>query len=50
MKKFFTLFFVAIIGLCAHAQYSTPGTGVNWNLNDLVQNSAGAVIWNGEAY
>lgn len=50
MKKFFTLFFVAIIGLCAQAQYSTPGTGVNWNLNDLVQNSAGAVIWNGEAY
>lgn len=49
MKKLFTFLFV-IFGLLAQAQYSTPGTGVNWNLNDLVQNSAGAVIWNGEEY
>ncbi|MBW6492303.1 MAG: carboxypeptidase regulatory-like domain-containing protein [Lentimicrobium sp.] len=50
MKKIFTLLFVSILSFYAQAQYSTPGTGVNWNLNDLVQNSAGAVIWNGDEY
>ncbi len=37
----------AIIFVCSclltQAQYTTPGTGVNWNLDDLVANSGGVV-------
>lgn len=31
-----------------NAQYATPGTGVNWTMDDLVTNSQGVVIWNWE--
>jgi len=35
------VFFVIVIGI--KAQYSTPGTGVVWNMDDLVMNSSGVV-------
>ncbi len=49
MKKSITLLF-AMVALFAQAQFSTPGTGVTWTLDSLVQNSAGAVIWNTDHY
>ncbi|GEM_PF-539311 len=49
MKKSITLLF-ALFALFAQAQYSTPGTGVSWTLDSLVQNSNGAVIWNEDHY
>lgn len=49
MRKLFTLLFL-FTALMAQAQYTTPGTGVNWSLDDLVANSGGTVIWNGAQY
>lgn len=49
MKKIFTLLFI-LTAFFARAQYSTPGTGVTWGLDELVQNSAGTVILNGDHY
>ena len=41
MKYFVILFLV--LSFQTFAQYTTPNTGVNWNLNDLVTNSGGVV-------
>lgn len=41
MKKLFLLLMIATASL--FAQYTTPNTGVNWNLDDLVTNSGGVV-------
>ncbi|MEO8231046.1 MAG: right-handed parallel beta-helix repeat-containing protein [Ignavibacteriota bacterium] len=41
MKYFFILF--TILSVQIFAQYTTPNTGVNWNLDDLVTNSGGVV-------
>jgi hypothetical protein len=41
MKKIFILFILLSAQL--FAQYTTPDTGVNWNLDDLVTNSGGVV-------
>ena len=41
MKYFFTLF--TILSFQIFAQYTTPNTGINWNLDDLVTNSGGVV-------
>ena len=41
MKKLFLLF--VIVASQIFAQYVTPDTGVNWNLDDLVTNSGGVV-------
>jgi len=49
MKKLFTLMF-ALATLLVQAQFSTPGTGVVWNLDSLVNNSAGVVTWNDDHY
>lgn len=49
MKKLFTLTLL-LAGLLAQAQFSTPGTGVNWNLDSLVNKSGGAVTWNDDHY
>lgn len=49
MKKIITLLIV-LTAFYARAQYSTPGTGVTWGLDELVQNSAGTVILNGDHY
>lgn len=44
MKKLVTVIILALIGFGLQAQYITPGTGVNWGMDDLVTNSEGAVI------
>jgi hypothetical protein len=41
MKK--VLMFLIIISTSLFAQYTTPGSGVDWNMDDLVTNSAGTV-------
>lgn len=41
MKKLFLLVFLGFISI--NAQFITPGTGVQWTLDSLVANSAGAV-------
>ena len=41
MKKLFLL--LLIVSSQIFAQYTTPNTGVNWNLDDLVTNSGGVV-------
>ncbi len=42
MKYFFILF--TMLSIQIFAQYTTPNTGVNWNLDDLVTNSGGVVM------
>lgn len=37
------LLLIALLSTQIFAQYTTPNTGVNWNLNDLVSNSGGVV-------
>jgi parallel beta-helix repeat protein len=41
MKNF--LLIIILVSVQAFAQYTTPNTGVNWNLDDLVINSGGVV-------
>lgn len=41
MKNFFLI--IILVSVQAFAQYTTPNTGINWNLDDLVINSAGVV-------
>ena len=41
MKEIFT--FILLFSIQTIAQYTTPNTGVNWNLDDLVANSGGVV-------
>jgi len=41
---------VALLAGPAAADYATPGTGVDWTMDDLVANSAGAVTGGGGAY
>ncbi|MCF8365438.1 MAG: hypothetical protein K9H16_06635 [Bacteroidales bacterium] len=43
MKNLFVTFVIISINLLGFSQYQTPGTGVNWDLNDLVANSGGVV-------
>jgi len=48
MKKS-TLFVILMCVFSAiNAQYSTPGMGVNWTMDDLVANSNGVIILNGD--
>lgn len=51
MKKIFvfTLIFM-LAGLSGFGQYSTPGTGVSWTMNDLVTNSEGVVTAAGQDF
>lgn len=45
MMKKLLFCFLAILGIAqSHAQYTTPGTGVNWGLNDLIINAPTGVI------
>jgi hypothetical protein len=49
MKNLIILFaFIFTVNI--FADYSTPGTGVSWNLNDLVTNSAGTVTFSSGQY
>lgn len=43
MRKFLQIILFAILATTLQAQYSTPGTGINWTFDDLAENSAGAV-------
>lgn len=48
MKKILYFLFLTFLFVPASfGIYNTPGTGVKWNLNDLVTNSGGAVTING---
>ncbi len=52
MKKVFLLFVLILLltRLDVFADYTTPGTSVSWNLNDLVTNSGGTVTFSGGNY
>lgn len=51
MKKIFYVTLLFFIAFNASAlNYRTPGTGVNWTLDDLVLNSGGNVVFNGIDY
>lgn len=51
MKSFCLLLFSFTCTAAAFANnYSTPGTGVRWNMNDLVANSGGDVTFSGGIY
>ncbi len=53
MKKVLVLlvFMLSLLsGINIFADYTTPGTSVSWNLNDLVTNSGGAVTFSGGNY
>ncbi len=44
MKNLVLAMILTLVGFGIQAQYITPGTGVVWNMEDLVTNSEGAVI------
>lgn len=52
MKKVLLLFVLMLLlaRLDVFADYTTPGTSVSWNLNDLVTNSGGTVTFSGGNY
>lgn len=50
MKKFFILTFIICLALFANAQYETPGTGVQWRFDDLVEHSEGVVTLDDGSY
>lgn len=47
---FFILLFLFLFSVHTYANYSTPGTGRNWNLDSLVANSSGNVTYSGGIY
>lgn len=49
MKKLFILLALFLISE-SYANYTTPGTGVSWNLDSLVNNSSGSVTVSGSDY
>lgn len=50
MKKFYISLAFVFLTFYAFANYTTPGTGVIWNLSDLVANAAGDVSFDGSTY
>jgi len=48
MKKIAFLLISMFVISTIQAQYSTPGMGVNWTMDDLVTNSDGVIILNGD--
>jgi len=50
MKRTFTSVFFILFALIAVSQYVTPGTGISWSLDDLVQNSSGVVTLENDTY
>ena len=44
MKNLILALIIAFTAIGLKAQYTTPGTGVTWDMNDLVTNSGGAAI------
>ena len=49
MKKIFIFLALFLISE-SYANYTTPGTGVSWNLDSLVNNSSGSVTVSGSDY
>ena len=43
MKRLMLIITLQLFFVVAFSQYTTPGTGVNWTMNDLVTNSNGVV-------
>lgn len=43
MKNISFVFILSLVSQFTFSQYSTPGTGVTWNLIDLVDNSGGVI-------
>ncbi len=51
MKAFTILFLFLFLFISkSHATYYTPGTGVHWNMDDLVTNSGGVVTFGSGVY
>lgn len=50
MKKVITIFTFLLCCFQLYADYTTPGSSVSWNLNDLVANSGGTVTFSGGNY
>ncbi len=50
MKKIGTVLLVLFITYNSYSQYNTPGTGVSWDLNDIVVNSAGVMTFENGKY
>ncbi len=50
MRSFYLLLFSLISASASFANYYTPGTGVRWNLDNLVSNSGGDVTFSSGTY
>lgn len=52
MKTIVTVFilFISLLSINSFANYSTPGTGVSWDLDNLVTNSGGVVTFSSGTY
>ncbi len=50
MQKLSLLFLYLILTLNIFGQYVTPGTGVNWSLQEFVDNSGGVIIFQDGEY
>jgi len=50
MKHISLVFIFSLISQFAFSQYITPGTGVTWDLNDLVYNSGGVITFDEGIY
>jgi hypothetical protein len=48
--RIFLLILIVGCSTLSLANYSTPGTGIKWNLDDLVTNSSGVVSFSGGEY
>lgn len=50
MQKIRIILFLIFGSITAYSQYITPGIGVNWDLEELMNNSSGAITFNGSNY
>ncbi|HPR57892.1 MAG TPA: T9SS type A sorting domain-containing protein [Bacteroidales bacterium] len=50
MKKITILILAVLCSVWVRAQYITPGTGVNWTLQEFVDNSAGIISYDNGIY
>lgn len=50
MKFITSIIFTLLLTCTAFSQYITPGTGVNWDLDDLVIHSSGAITYENTYY
>jgi len=51
MKNYlYIILFSFLLTINTFGNYNTPGTGIKWNLNDLVTNSGGMVTFSGGEY